>query len=57
MLNLKETLESFSLSEDTRRKILLEDHPFGNQGIPFIPSEFKEIEAGDAATYWGYQEM
>lgn len=43
MLNLKETLESFSLSEDTRRKILNEDHPFGNQGNPFIPSEFKEI--------------
>lgn len=43
MLNLKETLESFSLSEDTRRKILNEDHPFGNQGTPFIPSEFKEI--------------
>ena len=43
MQNLKETLESFSLSEDTRRKILNEDHPFGNQGTPFIPSEFKEI--------------
>ncbi len=43
MQNLKETLESFSLSEDTRRKILIEDHQFGNQGIPFIPSEFKEI--------------
>ena len=43
MLNLKESLESFSLSEDTRRKILNEDHPFGNQGTPFIPSEFKEI--------------
>ena len=43
MLNLKGTLESFSLSEDTRRKILIEDHPFGNQGNPFIPSEFKEI--------------
>ena len=43
MLNLKETLESFSLSEDTRRKILNENHPFGNQGSPFIPSEFKEI--------------
>ena len=43
MLNLKETLESFSLSEDTRRKILFEDHPFGNQGTPFIPSEFKKI--------------
>ena len=43
MQNLKETLESFSMSEDTRRKILNEDHPFGNQGNPFIPSEFKEI--------------
>lgn len=43
MQNLKETLESFSLSEDTRRKILNEDHLFGNQGITFIPSEFKEI--------------
>ena len=43
MQNLKETLESFSLSEDTWRKILNEDHPFGNQGNPFIPSEFKEI--------------
>ena len=43
MQNLKKTLESFSLSEDTRRKILNEDHPFGNQGTPFIPSEFKEI--------------
>lgn len=43
MQKLKETLESFSLSEDTRRKILNEDHPFGNQGTPFIPSEFKEI--------------
>lgn len=43
MQNLKETLESFSLSENSRRKILIEDHQFGNQGIPFIPSEFKEI--------------
>ena len=43
MQNLKETLESFSLSEDARRKILNEDHLFGNQGITFIPSEFKEI--------------
>ena len=43
MQNLKETLESFSLSEDTRRKIMNEDHPFGNQGTPFIPSEFKGI--------------
>ncbi|MBU9907135.1 hypothetical protein KTQ96_04120 [Prevotella copri] len=43
MLNLKKSLESFTLSEDTRRKILNENHPFGNQGTPFIPSEFKEI--------------
>ena len=31
MQNLKETLESFSLSENSRRKILIEDHQFGNQ--------------------------
>ena len=50
MQNLKETLESFSLSEDTRRKIMNEDHPFGNQGTPFIPSEFKEINFGVTPT-------
>ena len=38
MQNLKETLESFSLSEDsTRRKFLNEDQPIRESGHPIHP--------------------
>ena len=47
MLNLKETLESFSLSEDTRRKNLNENHPFGNQKCQNSNGENSDGENSD----------